>query len=206
MKKEDAYRYGVAQTEFRKKFKREQQAKKVRGIIGWVVSLILIFIAMFIVCFSITVCKDSAANGIEPGDIVVSNRFAYLVNQPQRGDLVTFMTRNESGSLKTVQRRIIGLPGENIRIEDHKLYINDMECVDPYELGELDGKIQNLTVPQGSYYVLSDNREEGPDSRDLIYVKPDSIIGSVILTAKTPEWAAASGIIEFLDNLNRRIG
>ena len=104
----------------------------------------------------------------------------------QRGEVVLFENHfyHETGENSMMMKRIIGLPGEEIRLDCGSVYVdgellND-NWTDIYRKGtaSMDAKV----VPAGNYFVLGDNRRESTDSRDetVGMVRKDEIIGKVI--------------------------
>lgn len=105
----------------------------------------------------------------------------------QRGDVVVFkfpQTQN-----KEVVKRVIGLPGETIRLEDGVFYINGKALVEKFDIVEDTIKIHDFlidggaskTIPENQYFLVGDNRQESVDSRKFGFVSNDLIIGKVIL-------------------------
>ncbi|MGH7232857.1 MAG: signal peptidase I [Nitrospiraceae bacterium] len=106
--------------------------------------------------------------------------------EPQRGDVVVF--RYPEDEEKDFIKRIVGLPGEHIEIRNKTVYINGRSTddrghtqrVDP---GTIDGSINPrdnfgpVTVPEGSYFVMGDNRDQSLDSRFWGYVRAEKIRG-----------------------------
>jgi len=123
------------------------------------------------------------------GDIVIINRLAYSYdNEPQRYDLIAF-EYSEDSSRKFV-KRIIGMPGDVIKIEDDVVYVDYGEGF--VKLGEYYGYFEGegnanlsnygpVTLSEGEYFVLGDNRYLSKDSRfqDIGLVNADQIIGKV---------------------------
>lgn len=115
------------------------------------------------------------------GEYIIVNKFGYQnffgwqVGTPKRGDVVVFHPphNNEEFFIK----RIIGLPGETVKINDLKVYIYNEEYPDGIELEEqyLNNINRDNTkpreagsvfeIPQGSYFVLGDNRVGSSDAR-----------------------------------------
>ena len=175
---EKAYILGVAQTRFRNAYQLKKKSRKVTGIITAVLASVIIIIGMFFVTTFVSYTGDTAMQpGFQPGNVVLTNRLAYLINPPQRGDVITFRI-SDGYVTKTVQRRIIALPGESVEIKNGKIMVNGQECQEGYIAGTTNAAVTHVTVPTGTYYVLCDNRDEGPDSRNEIYVASNSIIGS----------------------------
>ncbi|MTD40157.1 signal peptidase I [Erwinia sp. CPCC 100877] len=112
---------------------------------------------------------------------------------PKRFEVATFPSPRNG---KRILKRVIGLPGDTIRMENDQLYINDKKYDEPY-LDEFkaeltDGKpltadfslktIQvgsTTKVPEGKYFVLGDNRRVADDSRYFGFVDQESITGVV---------------------------
>lgn len=144
---------------------------------------------LFTACFHTSICTDKGMEGItlnsiKQGETVISNKLAFLTKAPQRGEVIT--CKLEHTGNKLLQRRIIAFPGETVEIIDGNIFINGQKCTENYISGITTSTYDSITVPAGYYYVLSDNRDSGPDSRDGIYVLRSDIIGSVILHADFP--------------------
>lgn len=116
-------------------------------------------------------------NGTSVGDAL---GFNY-----QRGDVVVFQKPGNDDFVK----RIIALPGETIRIEDGRFYVNGDLMQENYELDNdrrLDGSFlvdgaQAVTVPEDKYFVAGDHRDVSFDSRSLGFINDEWIKGRVIL-------------------------
>ncbi len=96
---------------------------------------------------------------------------------PQRGDVIVFKPpRNPA---ENFVKRVIGLPGERVRIQGGTVFINDVPLDEPYVTNRKNETLAERTVPEDSYYVLGDNRPQSDDSRHWGEVKRDLIIGKV---------------------------
>jgi signal peptidase I len=151
---------------------------------------------------------------IYPGDVLLINKTLLGPNvpftegrlwqraQPQRGDIVTL---TPPGKDVTYVKRVVGLPGERIRMQGLQLYINDVAVPltltarddstgvlqATEQLGERTHTIQadmrygireineEITVPADSYFVMGDFRNNSEDSRYFGVVHQDRIIGKV---------------------------
>ncbi|HRN70824.1 MAG TPA: signal peptidase I [Candidatus Woesebacteria bacterium] len=121
----------------------------------------------------------------ENGDYIFTSKMTYKLREPIRGDVVVFHApRNPD--LEYI-KRIIGLPGDTILIENEKVYVNGQEIIENYISDvttlSLAGSIQEgipLTVPENYYFVMGDNRPRSSDSREFGAITYESIIGQVI--------------------------
>lgn len=151
-----------------------------------VITIAVVFLLKSYVIINATVPTGSMENTIMPDDNILGFRMAYILEAPERGDVIFFYFPDDE--TQKYVKRIIGLPGEKIVIEDAKIYINDSEIpleedylkeewvagIGPYE----------FQVPDGCYFVLGDNRNSSADARYWRnpYVSEEKIIGKAIFT------------------------
>jgi signal peptidase I len=122
---------------------------------------------------------------IQLEDRIIGSRLSYINSTPQRGDIVIFpFPDNEA---KIYIKRVIGLPGETIEVRDGRVYINgsDTPLDEPYLKEEyLVGSrdFGPYTVPEGSYFMLGDHRNNSADSRvwTNTCVKEEKIMGKAL--------------------------
>ena len=199
MKKEDAYKLGVGQTRFRKKFRRKQRTRKVKSFFGWTICVAAVGAAVFAGGFHVSAATDAGMDGyIDQGDMVLTNKMSYLLREPVRGEVVTCKAF-VGGTEHILNRRVIAFPGETVEIHDGSLYINGSICEESYVDIPTPADVESYTVPAGYYYVLCDNRETGPDSRDGIYISRDDIIGSALEGINLLELPSAEDILQQLE-------
>jgi signal peptidase I len=118
-------------------------------------------------------------------EYLIINEISYRFGEPQRGDIIVF--RYPKDPSQYFIKRIIGLPGEKIKIKDNKVYIyndkypnglelnEDMYLTDEEDTPNL-GKTEFI-LEQGEYFVLGDNRGSSLDSRRFGPVPRRLIIG-----------------------------
>ncbi len=100
---------------------------------------------------------------LRTGERVLAVRFAYMLNGPQRGDVVIFKYPGDPS--KNYVKRIIGLPGDKVQIREGVMYVNDKPFAEPYKRLEAHGDYGPEKVREGSLFVLGDNRDQSNDSR-----------------------------------------
>ena len=117
------------------------------------------------------------------GDNLIVDKISYRFNDPERFDIIVFPF--QYGENVYYIKRIIGLPGETVRIDrEGNIYINDTllqesygrEIISPEKIGLAEG---GVTLGEDEYFVLGDNRNDSSDSRIEIVgnIKREDIIG-----------------------------
>jgi len=132
---------------------------------------------------------------LEEGDRVVVNRLSYQFGEVERGQVVVFKKPQGSSGQNDLIKRIIGLPGETIRFADNQVYVNGLRLEEPY-LAEQDSTRPRLTipgcaqttpapdtcvVPEGTIFMMGDNRLGSSDSRVFGPIEIDSVVGRAFL-------------------------
>jgi signal peptidase I len=148
--------------------------------------VVLVFFCLMIFIlqgFSIVKIKgDSMAPTLNNEEIQLVNRFSYLYNPLQRFDIVIFKKNND-----IYVKRIIGLPGEQIKYKNNELYVNGIKIseknfshslTDEFNLKE---SFFGDTIPENSYFLLGDNRSSSLDSRVLGFISKEEIIGQLVM-------------------------
>lgn len=148
---------------------------------------IVVIILMFIVSFQ-PIAGNSMYPTLEEGNVVLVSKFNYFFIKPKRNEIVTVKVNG-----KSYVKRIVGLPGEDIKYLKNILYIND----EPYKEDFLAEGIETSgftladvchenecpdgVIPEGKYLVMGDNRPESEDSRTPSFglVSKDQIKGQV---------------------------
>jgi signal peptidase I len=149
--------------------------------------------------------SDSMVPTILPNDRVMVSKLSYRFGEPQRGDLVVFVSpfndefddetffesvfRHivEAVGIRTASaddliKRIVGIPGDEIQIREGKLFVNGAEVDEPYLLEQ--GVMPDFgpfVVPPDSVFVMGDNRAISYDSTRFGEIPMDHILGEAVL-------------------------
>lgn len=91
-------------------------------------------------------------------------KFAYWFNEPERGDIIIFKPPESLQVKDDYIKRVIGLPGETVYIHDGQVFIDDQVLVEPYIQEAIQYTFGPVVVPEGSLFVLGDNRNHSHDS------------------------------------------
>ena len=129
-------------------------------------------------CFEgIFIASDSMAPTLPKGTHIMANKLTYLFRKPERGEIIMFETPQKPD--RGLVKRVIGIGGDVVAIQNKRVYINDVLLEEPYvqylrpkEL--LKGDHMNpLLIPNEHVFVLVDNRGFSEDSRD--YMTPEGV-------------------------------
>lgn len=129
------------------------------------------------------VIGSSMETTLSDGDNLIVNKIGYKIGNPKRFDIVVFPYRYDKKTYYV--KRIIGLPGETIRIKDDgTILVNGEELEESYgrEIIKDPGRAaEPITLGEDEYFVLGDNRNNSKDSRweDVGNVKRSELIGKV---------------------------
>jgi signal peptidase I len=122
------------------------------------------------------------------GQFLIVNRLAYRLGEPERGDIIVFdFPGNPSDDYV---KRIIGLPGDKIQIDQGHVYVNGEQLEEPYIVdNSLTSRRGTWIVPEDNYFVMGDNRPSSSDSRTWGTLNADFIVGKAWLSYWPPqEW------------------
>lgn len=142
--------------------------------------------------------SGSMEGSLLTGDYIFVNKLAYLGSKPERGDIVAFVYPNDS--TKDYIKRIVGLPGDTITAVDKVVFVNGDTLPDPPQCLHIDSctyaadqsyrdNFGPVIVPESSYFVMGDNRDNSSDSRFWGFVPRSNIHGKsvVVYMSKNPD-------------------
>lgn len=153
----------------------------LRGL-SEILQTLLIAVILFEVVNFVTARIRVEGNSMEPslhdGEFVVVNRLAYRWSPPQRGDIIVFYAPPDPS--RRFIKRIIGLPGDSVRVSGGQVYVNQVEISEPYILSppRYSG---SWTVGKNELFVLGDNRNNSDDSTSWGMLPMNMVIGKAVL-------------------------
>ena len=140
-------------------------------------ALVSLAIFLFIYTFVVQphrVKGDSMLPNFYDGELLLTEKISYRFSDPARGDIIVFKAPG-SRNVDYI-KRVIGLPGENIRISDGEVFVNGEKIYEPYETQKTRGSVE-ITMSEDQYFVLGDNRGSSSDSRSFGPINKSTING-----------------------------
>ncbi|HSV32190.1 MAG TPA: signal peptidase I [Atribacteraceae bacterium] len=175
------------------KTKHKIRSKRKEVVWEWVkTGLWAAVIAWFMINFvvqSFFIPTSSMEPTIIPGQRILAAKFWYRFTDPQRGDIIVFREpaeRSQGRARERLVKRVVGLPGERVRIENGQILINDQPLNEEFServylaVGYYGSR--EVIVPEGTYYVLGDNSINSLDSRIWGFVPRNTILGRGFFT------------------------
>lgn len=175
-----------------------KQSGAYKEIVEWIKALVIAVVLVFLIrqfLFSpFIVDGPSMQPNFETGERLIVNKILYTIREPKFGEVVVFDVPEQG---RKFIKRVIGVPGDKIRLEGDDLYINDKKIDEPYireaiEAAHANGRLYNgegsnynfpndevpeMTVPEGTIFALGDNRSDSTDSRVIGFVSDDEVVG-----------------------------
>lgn len=172
--------------------KTQRKAKVRKEVLSWVATLaIAVLVALLInrfVFIMVQVDGDSMLDTLHTENRLFTWRAGYIFGQPQRGDVVICHYPDPATGLYTDQttnyvKRVVGLPGERVSIQNGIVYINGEQLAEAYlspERLSFDD-MQEITLGEDAFFVMGDNRINSTDSRVVGPIARSEILGKAIL-------------------------
>lgn len=161
-----------------------------KGLTGMIVVIILATVVACMITMrteKYTIPSESMQPGINTGDTVLVVKGGK--GDYKRGDVIVFHSFEGNGEVYI--KRIIGIPGDNVSIQDGRLFINGEEREEDYVkepwngwqtvCGKEKGMWFGIQIADGEYYVMGDNRMNSMDSRCFGTISRGAIIGKAVM-------------------------
>jgi signal peptidase I len=155
----------------RQKRRETMDLDRLKNILTWAFEIVLVIAMAFVLVYFVGEKTSVIGASMEPTlynkNEVIINKFIYKLTDPKRWDVVVFRPNGNKNTHFTI-KRVVGLPGETIKIESGKLYIDGEEMTSEFiENGIEDAGIAEDSILLGAdeYFVLGDNITNSEDSR-----------------------------------------
>ncbi len=174
-------------------FQPEEQSRwdKIKGNMAELVEFVAIILVLYVIIhYFIAEPHQVSGSSMVPNftdkDLIITNKLPTHFGGFKRGEVIIF--QNPRDASQDYIKRIIGLPGERLKILDSQIYINGSPLAEPYlssdvvtlTRGFMD-EGEEIKVPEGTFFVMGDNREGSSDSREWGPLKEELIIGQAWL-------------------------
>jgi signal peptidase I len=159
-------------------------ARSLPVLAVWLRDLVIsLAISAFIIIFlyqPVKVEGTSMMPSLDDQERIFVNKFVYRLEPIQHGDIVVF--RYPRDTSKSYIKRVIGVAGDRIRIDDGLVYVNNRPLDEDYVPSAFadDRSYPETVVPANSFFVLGDHRSMSNDSRDFGPVKESFIYGKAV--------------------------
>jgi len=150
----------------------------------WMRDLVIsLAISGFIIIFlyqPVKVEGTSMMPGLDDQERIFINKFVYRLEPIERGDIIVF--RYPRDPSKSYIKRVIGVAGDRVRIEDGQVYLNGHRLREPYVPSRFadDRSYPEVVVPPRSFFLLGDHRTMSDDSRDFGPVDERFVYGKAV--------------------------
>ena len=150
---------------------------KFKEILPYIVVIIVVILIRQFIVTPIQVVGTSMKPNLIDGELMLLNKITYKFNDIKRFDIVVVDYKDEA-----LVKRVIGLPGEKVKYNDGKLYINDKLVKENFKTnGETEDynitQTGYTTIPEDMYFIVGDNRINSADSRIIGLIDKDIILG-----------------------------
>jgi signal peptidase I len=147
----------------------------------------VLFLAINALSARVRVDGFSMKPTLQDGEFVLVNRLAYRLGTPQRGDIIVFHFPLDPSSQDLI-KRVIGLPGDVVRVNAGVVTVNGQPLQEPY-IAAAPMYSGEWIVPPDELFVLGDNRNDSSDSHAWGMLPLKEIVGKAILIYwPFPEW------------------
>ena len=162
----------------------------LREIVETLLLIVAIYTLVNLATSRYVVEGQSMLPNFEGNEYLIVNRFEYMFGEPQRGDIVIFHYPENPD--RDFIKRVVGLPGETVRMEDGQIFIDDVPLGEPYVLdlcSRSNCRFREWVVEEDQYFVLGDNRNSSQDSTRFGPIDKDLIVGRAWIKYWPPsEW------------------
>jgi signal peptidase I len=170
----------------------------LRELIETLILTLVIFLLIRFAVQNFRIEGYSMEPNFHDGQFLFVNKLVYMLHPPERGDVIVFVPPNNS--TRDFIKRVIGLPGDKVEIENGRVIINGQDLNESYPLNIATYSSPQVIVPPGEYFVLGDNRNYSSDSHSWGTVAGDKIIGKAwvsywppALMGLVPDYSYAAG-------------
>lgn len=139
---------------------------------------LLLFLGINTLSARIRVEGSSMEPTLHNGEFLIVNKLAYKLGSPMIGDVVVFHPPRDLE--QEYIKRVIGLPGDTVVVSNGKVTINGKALNEPYIAAPPNYQLKPTLVPEGTLFVLGDNRNNSSDSHSWGPAPMNEVIGKAV--------------------------
>ena len=159
----------------------------LREILGLILLAVVIFLLLQVVVPRFEVVGSSMEPNLHDGQRLLVNKAVYFFREPEAGEVVVFQPPNNRQA--DYIKRIIALPGDVVEVKMGMVYVNGSPLDEPYIKDQPSYTLDPKEIPDNSYFVLGDNRNNSNDSHKGWTVPRQNIVGKAWLSIWPPsQW------------------
>ncbi|MDX6381691.1 MAG: signal peptidase [Rubrobacteraceae bacterium] len=173
----------------------ESRGRRLPGKGGGFLEFLIILLLAFALVFGVVrpfvleafyIPSGSMVPTLKVGERVFVNKFIYRFSEPKRGDIIVF--RSVDGADEDLIKRVVGLPGDEVAVQNGVLILNGEPQEEPYVNQRFpdDSFYGPTKVPEGKVFVMGDNRSNSADSRVFGPVPMENIAGEAFVAFWPP--------------------
>lgn len=162
--------------------------KIIKELIPYIIIILVVVIIRSFIITPVIVRGDSMDETLHDGEVLILSKISKKVSSIERYDIVVIKDKDNDYIIK----RVIGMPGDNIKYKDNTLYINNKKINKTFtndktedftlkEICNINNDDCSNGIPEGKYLVLGDNRDVSADSRVKGLIDSTQITGKTIL-------------------------
>ena len=147
-------------------------------VVETVVLAVVLFVGINAVSARVRVDGFSMRPTLEDGEFLLVNKLSYFFGDVKRGDIIVFhFPLNPEEELI---KRVIGLPGDHIVVQNNQVFVNDQLLNEPY-IAQSPLYQGDWVVAEDHLFVLGDNRNNSNDSKDWGMLPEENVVGKAVL-------------------------
>ena len=159
----------------------------LREILGLILLAVVIFLLLQVVMPRFEVVGSSMEPTLHDRQRLLVNKALYFFREPEAGEVVVFQPPDNRRA--DYIKRIIALPGDVVEVKMGVVYVNGSPLDEPYIKDQPSYTLAPKEIPENSYFVLGDNRNNSNDSHKGWTVPRQNIVGKAWLSIWPPsQW------------------